>query len=234
MAGFTTNIKDDSIKDEKSRNTRIPFKTRNHQNYDTAYPKGFIPIPVYAQKDPEQDDSGLDEAACPLVKDSNLALIDLDSSYQQHLDIVPRLITPLSKYFDLPNPITFNQCSNFCDMLVARIFEGTLSWKDFTAQQKSDILTIGQWSQRGKFSQDAKVLYSTRLLAKMFNRMEQKIEEISKIEDPQSKLPSPEFDIFSAHETQIQLLWEFLEPEQFELPDYTPFSSFITFEMMAD
>ena len=149
MAGFTKHLMKDPVKTNESpsgRNLRLPFKTRNATTYETLYPKGFIPIPVYAQKDPEQGDSGLDEAACPLVKDSNLALIDLDSSYQQHLDIVPRLIVPLSKYFTLPNPITFNQCANFCDTLVARIFEGTLSWKDFTAQQKSDILTIGQWS----------------------------------------------------------------------------------------
>ena len=55
MAGFSTNIMDDSPKiiDEKRTNARIPFKTRKTANYGSVYPKGFIPIPVYAQKDPE-------------------------------------------------------------------------------------------------------------------------------------------------------------------------------------
>ena len=56
MAGFSTNIMDDSPKiiDEKmTNNARIPFKTRKTANYESFYPKGFIPIPVYAQKDPE-------------------------------------------------------------------------------------------------------------------------------------------------------------------------------------
>ena len=83
MAGFVSNENVGGESDNKRRNNnRIPFKTRKAQAYESLYPQGFIPVPVYAHKDPEQDESGLDEAACPLVKDSNLALIDLDSSYQ--------------------------------------------------------------------------------------------------------------------------------------------------------
>lgn len=50
MAGFTTNLMDDSVKiiNEKRSKARIPFKTRNAANYESVYPKGFIPIPVYA------------------------------------------------------------------------------------------------------------------------------------------------------------------------------------------
>ena len=81
MLGFFSNSAvDDS--DNKSRKNRIPFKTRKVQTYEGVYPQGFVRVPVYAHKDPEQDESGLEEAACPLVMESNLALIDLDSSYQ--------------------------------------------------------------------------------------------------------------------------------------------------------
>jgi hypothetical protein len=154
----------------------------------------------------------------------------MDLSYQDHLDVLERLRKPIGEAFKLTEDqiksMNFNECVAYADVISSRMFEGTPNLYEFSESQLQDIKNINKWWNRGKLTAQAKKLYSSFMLVEPIKRIDEIVKKIANGEKPQ-----PKFLSYSGHDTQIQLLWEFLEPLEGELPDNTPFASFIQMEL---
>lgn len=114
------------------------------------------------------------------------------------------------------------------DIIVARQFEGVLKKFKFTEGERKDLEAFNYLSNVNRYTEAGRRLYATQIFEKAVNTIQTIVE---------SNFPKPnlsqrtakqgtKFMMFSAHDTQIAILWNFLNATNIS-QETVPYASFL-------
>lgn len=167
----------------------------------------------YLTQEKNNDNNDLDEATCLYAgQSSDYIKQDINKNYKKFQKEVNELAEPLSNVFGLTEQqrkhFNFKNAALYSDTLVARQFESLpLDLKGnqtFTKEQLKIMLKMNKYSQLSKYTPEAKKMWASQMMFKPVQIID------SLVQNKKDAHQQPKYLMYSSHDTQVGILWEWL------------------------
>ena len=213
---------------------QIKRHTKEFLNNVNALIDGFTLIPVFNYNKWTMDDD-IDNNDCPYVRDCFEFYYNDPGSYQKEGSyVLPLMRDKIGQSFNLSQPdtngMTFNKFYFYSDILMAENIEGDPKRNSWTNEEWYYIRNSQKTVLSKGLDSYARPLYMTKFFSKPLAAMENIVQNLIGKKDTSQML---RYFIYSAHDTQILAVLDWLKPVNHEYIDAT-YTSTIYFELFYD